>query len=119
METSLAESPPSSFDPAQIRQVVTNLIKNAAESMEPGGRLEIIGEVADNHYRITFSDTGPGIAESDREKIFEPFFSTKSSGLGLGLALVKRIVTEHGGTIRVAENKGKGTTFIVSIPLKN
>jgi len=119
LETSLAESPPSSFDPAQIRQVVTNLIKNAAESMEPGGRLEIIGEVADNHYRITFSDTGPGIAESDREKIFEPFFSTKSSGLGLGLALVKRIVTEHGGTIRVAENKGKGTTFIVSIPLKN
>jgi len=119
LEKSLAQAPPFLFDPDQIRQVLTNLIKNAAESMGDGGGLKISGRPEDSDYLLTVSDTGPGIAEENRERIFEPFFSTKKNGLGLGLAIVQRIVTEHGGTIRIFSEKGQGTTFVVSLPMKS
>jgi len=66
---------------------------------------------------IAIQDTGPGIAEEFREKIFEPFFSTKEEGIGLGLPIAQRIVEEHGGQIRVDSPPGQGTTFTVILPI--
>jgi len=114
----LAEAPEFLFDPGQIKQVVTNLVNNATESMEDSGTLTIEGTLRGGSYRITLSDTGPGIPAQERERIFEPFFSTKRSGMGLGLAIVGRIVNEHGGTVRVESEQGSGATFIVSIPVR-
>ena len=114
----LAETPEFLFDPGQIRQVVTNLVTNAAEAMGDSGTLTVKGAPDGPDYRIVFSDTGPGIPAGERERIFEPFFSTKRGGMGLGLAIAARIVSEHGGTLRVQSAQGRGAAFIVSIPAR-
>jgi len=114
----LAEAPQFLFDPGQIKQVVTNLVTNAAEAMGDSGTLTINGTLDGGNYRIAFRDSGPGIPERERERIFEPFFSTKRGGMGLGLAIVERIVSEHGGTVRLESGPEHGTAFIVSIPVR-
>jgi len=114
----LAGMPESLFDPGQIRQVVTNLVTNAAEAMGDSGALTVEGAPDGGDYRIVFSDTGPGIPAGERERIFEPFFSTKRGGMGLGLAIAARILSEHGGTVRVQSAQGRGAEFVVSIPVK-
>jgi two-component system sensor histidine kinase HydH len=114
----LTEAPEFLFDPGQIKQVVTNLATNAAEAMGDSGTLTIEGTLDSGNYRIAFHDTGPGIPEQEQERIFEPFFSTKRGGMGLGLAIVERIVSEHGGTVRLESEQGRGAAFIVSLPVK-
>ncbi len=102
-----------SLDPGRMREVIVNLVDNAVAAGPPvhvtvrarGGRLAI--EVADH---------GPGIAEEDRERIFEPFFTGKTQGTGLGLAIVRRVIQQHGGTIAVHANPGGGALFRAEIP---
>jgi signal transduction histidine kinase len=67
-------------------------------------------------FRLSFSDQGSGISSEDLEKIFQPYFTTKEAGIGLGLAITERIIKEHGGGIIVSSNEGRGTTFTVTLP---
>lgn len=108
----------------QLQQVFMNIVSNAAEAMEAteGGVLNIETKHSLNNGKVTvsFNDTGIGIPEESLPKLFEPFFTTKKKGkgVGLGLSVAYGIIQEHGGTIHVASEKGKSTTFIVEIPLK-
>jgi signal transduction histidine kinase len=105
-------------DESQLRQALLNLIRNAREAMSAGGRLTIrLAGRADGMAELTISDTGSGIAAEHLSKIFDPFFSTKARGTGLGLALVQQIAVEHGGRIEVESQPGSGTTFRLVLPL--
>ncbi len=104
-------------DPAQVRQVVWNLLRNAAEAMPDGGTITVSMATSGRWAEIIVADTGVGIAAEDREKIFEPFYTTKTRGSGLGLATVQRIVVEHAGELLVDSTVGKGTRFTVRLPL--
>ncbi len=98
-----------------------NLIENGLDSInEKGvGDIQIRTSLEDKMAVIHYSDTGNGIPDEIREKIFEPYFSTKKSGMGLGLAIVKRIIEEHGGRISVQSKEGEGTTFEIELPVDN
>jgi signal transduction histidine kinase len=91
--------------------------------MEGGGLIEIQEKLkqqtpAGPALVIHLSDTGPGIAESIRDRILEPFFTTKEEGTGLGLSIAARIIEEHGGRLDLSSAQGKGTTFVITLPLK-
>lgn len=115
-----ADTLPARADPQQIRQALWNLCINAVESMPDGGELRVGGKQlasADaGPLQLWISDTGQGIGEQDLPHIFEPFYSTKSAGSGIGLALVYRVVQEHGGHIEVRSRAGAGTTFTLMLP---
>ena len=104
-------------DPTALRQAFSNLFRNSAEAMPPGTAPAIRAELADlgKTYRISLRDNGPGIPADVLPRIFVPFFTTKATGTGLGLALVHRIVTEQGGTIQVESGPG-GTPFTLTLP---
>ncbi len=104
-------------DPAQISRVVLNLSVNAIEAMAQGGQLTIELRQLNHMVCLKVTDEGKGIDKADFHKIFEPFVSTKQSGRGLGLAVVKAIVEEHGGTLELKSELGIGSTFEVSFPL--
>jgi two-component system sensor histidine kinase PilS (NtrC family) len=113
------EFPPGlvwSVDAQQFRQAVWNLCLNAFEAMPGGGELRVGATASGKHLEVRIADTGEGIAPTDLDHVFEPFFSTKPDGSGLGLALVDRIVRDHGGRIEVQTAPGAGTTFTLSIP---
>jgi signal transduction histidine kinase len=101
-------------DEVLLRQSFTNLLRNAVESMPEGGEMKISGSVKEC-LSISISDTGHGIPEEIRDKIFLPFYTTKERGTGLGLSIVHKIVVSHGGTIQV-DTGGQGTTFTVKLP---
>lgn len=103
-------------DPAQLSRVVQNLVKNAVEAMQDGGILKISTEIKGEKVVLSVSDTGKGIPKETMEKLFSPFFTTKEKGLGLGLTIVKKYVTDHGGQVEVDSEEGKGTTFRVILP---
>jgi two-component system NtrC family sensor kinase len=106
-------------DPDQIQQVFVNIILNAAEAMARGGKLAIQSKVSADRRNIivSFADTGPGIPESARERIFDPFYTTKEHGTGLGLSISYGIIEQHGGTIAVESVVGKGSTFTIQLPI--
>jgi two-component system NtrC family sensor kinase len=106
-------------DPDQVQQVFVNIILNAAEAMTKGGSLTIRSGFAPGRQNIvvTFADTGPGIREEVREKIFDPFYTTKEHGTGLGLSISYGIIEQHGGTISVESLVGRGSTFTIQIPI--
>jgi two-component system sensor histidine kinase PilS (NtrC family) len=106
-------------DAEQFRQILWNLCLNAAESMPEGGELRVAVAVRGETLEVTVTDTGEGIAADDLSHVFEPFFSTKSEGTGLGLALVHRVVQEHGGEIDVRSSPGLGTTFTLTLPSRH
>ena len=113
-----ANLPAVPLDENQMRQALLNLMRNAAEAMATGGQLSVeTGRDAGDWVCVRIRDTGEGIPEENRAKIFDPFFSTKRSGTGLGLSLTQQIVAEHGGSIDVDSAVGKGTTFTVRLPL--
>jgi signal transduction histidine kinase len=116
--TELGEDlPPLMADPGQIEQVFINMISNAAQAMPDGGRLEIATK-AENGFIVTeFKDNGCGISEENLGRLFEPLFTTKTKGIGLGLAVSRRLVEGHGGTIGVESEVGRGTTFRVRLPI--
>jgi signal transduction histidine kinase len=106
-------------DPELVRRVLTNLVTNAIQAMPNGGRLEISGLEKDRYVQITVSDTGVGISEEARSKLFTPMFTTKAKGQGLGLAVVKRLIEALGGKVSFESQEGKGTKFIIELPIDN
>jgi len=105
-------------DPGQLLQVFGNIIRNAVQAMSEGGRLVVKSEVPSPEWiAVSFADTGVGIPEENLGKLFEPLFTTKAKGIGLGLAVTKTLVEGHGGTIEVESQVGKGTTFRVRLPI--
>jgi signal transduction histidine kinase len=109
--------PEVAADENQIRQALLNLVRNAREAMTGGGRLQVsVTAGAPGQLRIAIADTGPGIAPEHLANIFDPFFSTKEKGTGLGLPLVQQIVAEHGGRIEVASGAQGGTVFVINLP---
>ena len=100
-----------------LRQAFTNVITNAKHAMPEGGKLFVSTYEKDNFVFIKFEDTGTGISEENLHKIFEPYFTTKATGTGLGLPLAYKVIKEHGGDIFVNSKKGEGTAFIFSLPI--
>lgn len=103
-------------DADHLGQVFANLVRNAIQAMDGGGTLTVVSERAGGQARVSFADTGPGVSLDARHHLFEPYFSTKRSGLGLGLALSRKIVAAHEGTLEVADHAGGGAVFTVSLP---
>jgi signal transduction histidine kinase len=123
VETALAENlPPARADGNQVRGVLSNLVKNAVEAMTEGGKLTIrtlyVGSGTTSSVRVEIVDSGPGIREDIRDKIFDPYFTTKTRGTGLGLALAYRIIEDHKGSITFVTGSG-GTTFRVDLPVSS
>jgi signal transduction histidine kinase len=109
--------PGAVVDRERTEQALTNLLLNAVQAMPSGGTLGIGLDADDSWLIITISDTGPGISPDMQRRIFEPFFTTKAKGTGLGLAVARRVIEEHGGTIEVSSELGKGTKFTIQVPL--
>jgi len=105
-------------DASQIRQVFINVVLNGLEAMPEGGQFEISARSEDESVTVDFTDTGCGIPESVIDRIFDPLFTTKPRGVGLGLAMSKSIMDRHGGDMGVKSKEGKGTTFTVSLPTR-
>ena len=108
--------PEVDVDVRQMRQALRNLVENALHAVGPSGEIRLVGTPADSSLEIAVEDTGPGLDPSVRGRLFEPLVTTKGKGIGLGLALVKRIVERHGGTVSVSPRAGAGTRFVVTIP---
>ncbi|MEJ2744763.1 MAG: ATP-binding protein [bacterium] len=109
--------PPLLLNADQIRQVIVNLVRNAIQAMPNGGRITVEVKYARGQVMMSVTDSGCGIPEGQVEKIFDPYFTTREGGAGLGLMIVQRIVSEHGGDVLVATNPGKGTTMTVRLPV--
>lgn len=119
LEMELGELPLVAADPNQVKQVVINLIMNAVQAMHGEGKITLRTAHRGDAVELAVSDTGPGIPENLRERIFTPFFTTKAEGegTGLGLHICRNIVNEHGGTIVVESSPRGGATFKVCLPV--
>src|SRR5206468_3817820 len=104
------------LDRDQIKQAFYNVIKNSFEAMKRRGILRIRTDMDATHISIGFTDTGGGMSAESLSRVFEPYFTTKSSGSGLGLLIVRRIVREHGGEMAIESNEGKGLTLTIRLP---
>ncbi len=113
-----SESPLPSVcaDEGLLKQLYFNILKNAMESMEQGGKVAIRAFSDDDFVKLSFSDSGCGISEEDLSRIFEPYFTTKPDGHGLGMMIINAIVRAHGGNIDIESKRGFGTVVTVSIP---
>ncbi len=110
--------PKTLIDPGQARQIFSNIINNAIQAMPDGGKLTIRSKMpGPDRVEISISDTGIGIPEENMKKLFEPLFTTRARGIGLGLSLTRSMVEANGGKIGVKSTKGEGTTFKVVLPL--
>jgi signal transduction histidine kinase len=113
--------PPVLGDPERIRQVIVNLVKNAIEAAGPSGKVEISSKSTDKAgnrgITMTISDNGPGISHQDLKRIFQPFFTTKQAGTGLGLSVVKKIIEAHRFGISISSEGGVGT--VVNLELQS
>jgi signal transduction histidine kinase len=105
-------------DSAQINQVLINLVVNAYQAMLEGGKLVIKAEVIGDEVRLAIKDNGIGISPENMKKLFEPLFTTKPRGIGLGLAVSKTLLETNGGSIEVESEEGAGSTFKVNLPNK-
>lgn len=103
-------------DEGQLRQVFVNLVRNAREAMEGGGTLTVSAWADKGTCEIRVQDTGLGMTPDVQERIFEPFYTTKEGGTGLGLSLSRQIIEAHGGSVEVESAPGRGTTFILKLP---
>ena len=109
--------PKVGVDLSLFKQAVVNLLKNCKEAMPEGGELIIRTLGDDESVQVDIADTGVGIPPEKLERIFDPYYTTKKSGSGLGLATTKRIIEDHGGTISCHSEVGKGTNFAIRLPL--
>ncbi len=111
--------PEVSIDPDQISQVLLNLLLNAVEAMPEGGVIDIHASQDQDRLVIQISDTGPGIAETDLSRIFDPYFTTKPAGTGLGLPIVHNIIEAHGGDIRIESHTRGGAVVTIRLPIES
>jgi two-component system nitrogen regulation sensor histidine kinase NtrY len=110
--------PSLQVDPDQLKRAVLNLVDNAVEAVSQTGdvTVETVWLPEARRARVVVSDNGPGITDEDKERLFVPYFSTKATGMGLGLPIVHQIVTDHGGTIWVEDNPPHGSRFVIELP---
>ncbi|MFH1925681.1 MAG: ATP-binding protein [Chloroflexota bacterium] len=113
-----SDSTEIAVDAGQIQQVLINVITNAVQAMPKGGKLTISTREKRGFLELDVTDTGSGITNETKGKIFDPLFTTKAKGIGLGLAVSKSIIDRHGGQIEAKSTAGKGTTFTIRLPLK-
>jgi signal transduction histidine kinase len=104
------------LDRDQMKQAFYNVIKNSVEAMHRHGTLRIRTDLADTHVIVRFVDTGGGMSAENLGRVFEPYFTTKASGSGLGLLIVRRIVREHGGELSIESSEGRGVTLTIRLP---
>ncbi len=107
---------PVRIDPAQLKHAIVNLIKNAIEAIGEHGQIVVSTRDHQRSVQIIVSDNGGGLSEADENRIFEVFFSRKERGIGLGLAIARRIVEEHMGTLALENRPGKGASFVLTLP---
>jgi two-component system sensor histidine kinase TtrS len=116
-----AEVPVIPVEAVQVEQVLFNLVRNGFDALDArsgdGAEVEIEAAVDGENVEVSVRDTGPGLGPGDPERIFEPFYSSKSGGMGLGLSISRSIVEAHGGHLRLGETGGNGTTFRFSLPI--
>jgi two-component system sensor histidine kinase PilS (NtrC family) len=105
-----------SGDRDQIRQIIYNVAKNAVRAMDAGGRLQVCGREERGGYTIQFADTGRGMSPDELARLFTPFSTAFDGGTGLGMAIVRKIVEDHGGTIELESRPGEGTTVTIHLP---
>ena len=121
LEKKYGQLPPIMADPTQLRQVFLNIILNSCEAMHNGGILTITTDFSDKRKKVVLveiTDNGLGIDEKDLSKIFDPFFTSKEQGTGLGLSVVYGIISSHHGTIQVKSKAGEGTTILIKLPVE-
>jgi len=111
------ELPAIALDPDRFEQAVLNLVINALEAMPEGGTLTISADVVDGEFRVWVKDSGPGIPPEVQKNLFQPYFSTKDKGSGMGLALSEKLIGQHGGRIDYRTGS-EGSTFEISVPLE-
>ena len=114
--TELAALPPAEVDRGQIKQVLLNVLVNAAQAISGNGTITITTAADGNEVSVRVRDDGCGIPAEVRERIFDPFFSTKPTGTGLGMAVARRIIEDHKGRIIVASAEGEGTSITLILP---
>jgi PAS domain S-box-containing protein len=121
VDTALSEGlPKCQFDPQLIEVVIINLMNNAADAMKKISgekKIQVISSAKENHVAIRILDSGPGIPVKFREMVFDPFYTTKPDSTGIGLSLCHRIISDHGGSIRIETGKFGGAEFIIEIPI--
>ena len=105
------------IDGFQFRRVLVNIINNSIQAMPKGGKLLISAEIKNDALELSVADSGIGIPEDKLQDIFNPFYTTKKEGIGLGLSFCKSMVEEHGGTIEVTSEENVGTTIFIRIPI--
>ena len=108
--------PPVEGDPVQLRQVFVNLLENAVHAASPSGRVAVVARRVNAVVELDIEDTGPGVDPGTRRRLIEPLITTKERGVGLGLALVKRIAERHGGDVTYSDRAGGGARFTVRLP---
>jgi PAS domain S-box-containing protein len=118
VERKYAKKATAAVDEKQFERVFLNLTKNAVQAMPNGGNLTIATNETKDHVEIAFRDTGTGIQKENMNKLFTPLFTTKAKGIGMGLAICKNIVEQHGGTIEAQSKAGQDTTFTIKLPKK-
>jgi two-component system sensor histidine kinase FlrB len=116
LEFAPASSGQAKFDPDMLKLVIMNLVSNAMDAVGPGGRIKVDIRENERYGVLVVSDNGPGMTEELRRNIFNPFFTTKDKGVGLGLFIVYNIVKAHGGSIEVESEEGSGSSFLIYIP---
>lgn len=107
------------IDEDQFRQVLLNMFRNAVHAMKEGGMLSVITKQENEYVKIFIADTGEGIPKEHKDKLFNAFFTTKSTGSGLGLTVSSQIIKNHGGTIEVESSQGEGSTFTITLPIRS
>ena len=117
LHRSLGPLPAIAIDDHQIYQALLNLLSNAAQAITQQGDIYFKTDVSDAGVRIQVSDTGVGIPNAEKEKVFDPFYTTNATGTGLGLSIVKKIVDNHDGVIQISDFTGGGTTFTILLPM--
>jgi signal transduction histidine kinase len=117
VEPNLPQLPPVLVDPTQLGQIILNLLTNAVQAIDASGTITIRAHASDHkvHYEVT--DTGPGIPRENLEKVFEPLFTTKARGIGLGLAVSRTLARANSGDLTVTSSPGQGATFRLTLPV--
>ena len=117
VETHFAEADEVKADESQLKQVFLNVLLNSVEAMDQSGRISISTARENGHLEVSIADTGPGIAPKDLQRVFDPFYTTKPAGTGLGLSVVHSIIRQHGGRVNIHSQLGEGTTVRIDLPL--